>query len=75
MLTAESGRFDTGLRFSTPTHRALNLVYVLSTRNLDEEKKLEFDGWVTASAEDVAEWQEEQKAERLRLIGEIGEMG
>ena len=72
---AESGTTSTGLRYSTPVHTALALCYVLSTRNLDEEGKLEFDGWHNATAEELAEWEQEKKDRRIRMIHEMGEVG
>lgn len=72
---AESGQLDAGLRYSTRVHKALNLTYVLSSRNLNEEERAEFDGWVTATMEQVAEWNQERKQQRVEMIYEMGEVG
>ena len=72
---AESGTTTTGLRYDTPVHTALCLAYVLATRNLDKDGKLEFDGWHNATAEELATWQAEEKQRRISMIHEMGEVG
>lgn len=72
---AESGRLDAGLRYSTRVHKALNLTYVLCSRNLDEEQRTEFDGWVSATSEQVREYNEERSQRRVEMIHEMGEVG
>jgi hypothetical protein len=75
MLMAQSGTTATGLRYSTPVHVALSLAYVLCTRNLDEEERVEFDGWHNATAAEAQEWEIEQKERRIAMIHEMGEVG
>ena len=72
---AESGDLSSGLRYSTSTARALCLCYAMTVRNLDEEQRTEFDGWVTATAADVLEWTEQQKKDKMDTIRAIGEVG
>lgn len=71
---AESGQLDGGLRYDSECRDALDLAYVLSVRNMDEEQKREFDGWCSASLEEMAAWADEQKEHRRRMILSVGEV-
>lgn len=71
---AESGDMSSGLRYSTGTARALCLCYAMTVRNLDEEQRQEFDGWVTATVADVQEWTEAQKKDRMDNIMALGKV-
>lgn len=73
-LMAESGTCETGLCYDTPVHVALNLCFVLVTRNLNEEDRQEFIGWHNATAEEIREWETDQKQERIDMIHEMGEV-
>lgn len=73
LLTAESGRFGE-LRYDVTCWRALNLVYHIATRYLNEEDRLEFDGHCTVTAKMMAEYENEQREHRLKLVMSLGEV-
>jgi len=50
------------------------LGFVLCTRNLDEDERNEFIGWHNATAEEIQEWEKEQKQDRIDMIHEMGEV-